>query len=82
MTMEMNLKQIKSITQRFGGKFKVCKNCKCINYHLNNECFNCDSETFYFDDEAVLNELDSEYEFFEKQGLVEEEIDRIIVRIK
>lgn len=80
--MELQMKQIKGIIEKNPARFIVCKRCKCLNFYTNSECFNCGSEEFEYDDEAVKKEIEFEYDFFLEQGLIEGEIDNISIRVK
>ena len=68
--------------------FKICKQCKGLNWYENEECLHCNdrgmetSSDFNETKEAVNEYLKSEYEFYqEEEGMSESEVDRILVDV-
>ena len=79
--MEIKLGQIKDIVNRGRKIFSVCKCCKCVNFYLNRECFKCGHDEFITDNDLIKKEIEDTFQFYEEQGLKEEEIKDIVIRI-
>ena len=66
--------------------FKICKQCRGINWHENEKCLQCVpmmmksiSTEFNEDGTGVVEYLKSEYDFYqEEEGMSKEEADRVI----
>ena len=56
-------------------KFKLCEECEVINWHENNECFNCSCNDFKERDDGITETLDKDYKYYEDEGYDEDEID-------
>ncbi len=83
--MESQLMQI----QAKPSDYKVCINCKKINWHENENCIECESNGFNEEKSYVLESLNDEYIFYTKEfnnfenglPLTEREADYILIEI-
>ena len=63
--------------------YKICKECKAINWYENDECRNCPQSMEFFEDEKIiLKWCKDEYKFYMKtEKYTESETDDILVDI-
>lgn len=62
--------------------YKVCQECKHLNWYENDTCCRCDSTGFDADEDIVNTRIDSEYDFWITEELCsEEEADNIIIEV-
>lgn len=58
--MEVYIKDIFGSTH----DYKVCKECKTINWYENTNCFNCGSKHYNKREQAVLKAIQKEFDFY------------------
>lgn len=78
-----------SLAQVYGkpSDFKICNNCKNLNWYDNEECVNLDciiftpkKEGFDISEKAVIKFLKEEYDFYmNEEGYSESETDNILI---
>jgi len=72
--MESSLSQI----QQKPTDYKICKNCKSINWYENQECIGCMGREFSTNIESTVTVIEQEYSFYIKDmNISEEEADSI-----
>lgn len=62
--------------------YKICKECKKLNWYENEECIDCGKKDFIEDEQEVLKWSNEEYQFYMKdEGYNEADADDILVEI-
>jgi RNA polymerase subunit RPABC4/transcription elongation factor Spt4 len=61
--------------------FKICKGCNIINWYENEECHNCRGKSFKPIGQGIVKMIESDYDFYKKEGYDENEIDEITIDV-
>ena len=61
--------------------YKVCLNCFKINWYENKNCIECNKTKFDNDEKRIISLIESDYDYYKKEGFLENDIDDILMDV-